>query len=139
MDIISTVQSVNIYAIAVAAIANMFIGSLWYSPALFGLIWMKEIGFNEDDLKKGFPMRIIFLLSFMFAISTAFVLAVFLGSESTTISGAITGAIIAVVFITTAKANNMLFEHQSVKLLFIHAGFDLVAYITTGAIVGGWH
>lgn len=139
MDMSSAFQSVNFSAVVIAAIANILIGSLWYSPTLFGITWMKEIGYSENDLKKGLSIKVIFLFSLLFSFITAFFMAAVLGPGSTAASGVLTGAVIAVIFIGTAKANNMLHEHQSLKLFFIHSGYDLAAYLVMGAIIGGWH
>ena len=43
---------VNYLAVLVAAIVNMVVGALWYSPLLFGKAWMKLTGFNKKQLKK---------------------------------------------------------------------------------------
>jgi len=34
---------VNYLAIAAAAIATVLLGGLWYSPALFGKTWQREV------------------------------------------------------------------------------------------------
>ena len=45
-----SLADLNIWAILVASILNMFIGFLWYSRALFGVQWMNSLGFKEEDL-----------------------------------------------------------------------------------------
>lgn len=36
----------------VAAVAAMVVGAAWYSPSLFGKMWMKEAHMTEADMKK---------------------------------------------------------------------------------------
>lgn len=52
-------SNVNFLAVLVATIAAFFLGFVWYS-FLFGKRWMKELGFSEEELKKGANMGMIF-------------------------------------------------------------------------------
>jgi len=135
----SAFQNVNVWAVLLAAFVYLIIGSLWYSPLLLGNAWMKLIGFTEEDFKSSKPIWMIMLITYIFAFLAAFSLSMFLGPESDAAFGAIAGALVAVFWITTSKASNVLYENQSVKLWLLHAGFDFLAYVAMGAIVGGWH
>ena len=45
----------NWLAIILAAVATMIVGALWYSPILFGKLWMKLSGMGGDkdaEMKK---------------------------------------------------------------------------------------
>ena len=44
-------MELNYLAIIVAALSTFLIGGLWYSPAAFGKLWMKENGFTEEGMK----------------------------------------------------------------------------------------
>ena len=44
-------ESINYFAVLVAALSAFPIGGLWYS-LLFAKPWMKEIGFNEEEFSK---------------------------------------------------------------------------------------
>ena len=37
----------NIWAVLAAAASGFVLGGLWYSPALFGKAWQREIGLSE--------------------------------------------------------------------------------------------
>jgi hypothetical protein len=43
---------------------------------------------------------------------------------------------VSLVWISASKANTALFENTSVKLILIHAGYDMIGYIVMGAILG---
>ena len=45
------VVPINWISLFLATFAGMIIGTLWYSPLLFGKPWMKLLGFTEKDLK----------------------------------------------------------------------------------------
>ena len=44
--------SIDPVAILAGALCAFFVGFLWYSPLLFGNIWMKLVGMKEHDMKK---------------------------------------------------------------------------------------
>jgi hypothetical protein len=129
-------QNINLWAVSLAAIANVVIGSFWYSPFIFGKNWMHEKGFTEEDFKHGHSIRLILFLSFLFGFVGALSMAFLLTPESTTLSGAGMGAMVSFVWITASKANTALFENTSVKLILIHAGYDMIGYMVMGAILG---
>ncbi len=41
---------INYWAVLVAAVVSMVIGALWYSPVLFGKLWMKYSGLSDKKL-----------------------------------------------------------------------------------------
>lgn len=67
-------MQINIIAILIAVVANFFLGFIWYTP-LFGKIWAKEMGYNENnqpkksDFIKGMIFMVIgnFLFAYVFA------------------------------------------------------------------------
>ncbi|MGQ8337535.1 DUF1761 domain-containing protein [Sunxiuqinia sp. A32] len=138
MDLSNVVANLNYWAILVAALSTLVLGSIWYSPFLFGKTWMRLNGFTEENLKGGLPMPVIFGTSFFVYLLAAISLAMFLGTSATLSFGIFAGVMIAVFWISTAKLNNVLFERQKFSLFLINAGYDLVCYIIMGAIIGGW-
>ena len=134
-----SLTNINYWAVIIAAIVNLIIGNFWYSPLILGNPWLKEHGFTEEDFKDGLPMRMIMMISFTASFIAALAIAVFTGPQSDALNGAVTGALIALCWITTSKANHLLFEHRSFKLFLIHAGYDICGYIIMGLIIGVWH
>jgi hypothetical protein len=105
---------------------------------MFGNQWIKLKGFTEADFKLTRPMWLIMVVTFFTAALASTVISYFLGSNSSPVFGAIIGSGVAIVWISTSKLSNVLFENQSTKLFLIHAGFDITAYFVMGAIVGFW-
>ena len=72
--------NVNYWAVLVAAIVSFVIGGLWYSPMLFGKLWMQLSGLTNKDMeaakKKG--MTKSYILQFVASLITACVLAHFI-------------------------------------------------------------
>jgi len=138
MDMLATFAKVNVWAVILAGISYLILGALWYSPLLFGKQWMELNSFTEKDLKTNKPMWMITLVTFLSACVASFVISMVLGPRSSAVFGAIIGACIAFFWIAMSKLTSVLFENQPVKLYLLHAGFDLVAFMIMGAIVGFW-
>jgi len=138
METFDFLNKVNFWSVLLAAVSYLIVGSLWYSPLLFGKLWIKLNGFCDEDLKSSRPLWKILILSFLSAVVSSFVIAAVLGPRQSLDFGAIIGAIIAICWITMSKLTDVLFENKPVKLFFLHAGFDLVSFMVMGAIVGYW-
>ncbi len=135
------ISNINFLALAVAAIASFALGSVWYSPVLFGKSWQKSLDFTEEYLKKG-NMAVIFGSSFILILMMNFGLAVILqghaGQNVTIFSGAFYGFLIGLFFIATSIGINMLYQRKSFTLWAIDAGYQIMYLTLSGAIMGAW-
>ncbi len=132
------ISTLNWFAVITAALSNFLIGGLWYSPLLFGNVWMKENKFTDDDLKKG-NMAKIFGLTFLFSIVMAFNLAMFLNDSKTTASwGAIAGFLAGFGWVAMAIFIIGQFERKSSKYLLINGGYVTISFVVMGLIIGLW-
>jgi hypothetical protein len=132
------ISTLNWLAIIVAALANFLVGGLWYSPLLFGKLWMKENNFTEEVLRKG-NMPKIFGLTFVFSFVMAFNLAMYLNDAGTTASwGAIAGFLAGFGWVAMAIFVIGQFERKSTKYMLIHAGYVTISFILMGLIIGAW-
>jgi hypothetical protein len=127
----------NYWALLVAALSTFMIGGLWYSPALFGKAWMRENGFTEESMK-GRNMIKIFGLAFVLGLIAALNLAMFLGTESRPLWGAIWGFAAGFGWVATFVGTHYLFESKSFKLFLINAGYSIVALTVMGIILAAW-
>lgn len=128
--------SINYWAVIVAAIAAFAVGSVWYSPILFGNAWMKENGFNEEEIKNSNPTK-AYLFAFVLTLVIAVNLAAFLG-EATLTWGLMAGALAGIGWVSAALGILYLFESRSLKLFFINAGYMAVIFILMGGIIALW-
>lgn len=132
------ISTLNWFAVIVAALSNFLIGGLWYSPLLFGKIWMKENNFSEDDLKKGNMVK-IFGFTFLFSILMAFNLGMFLNDANTTTSwGVIAGFLAGFGWVAMSIFTIGQFERKSTKYMLIHGGYVTISFIVMGLIIGLW-
>lgn len=137
--------SVNYLAIFLAAVANMAIGFAWYSPMILGKQWMKEKGFSQEALKKEqSSMGKYFMLSFMAALVTGYVLShvitfsgfFFQGAYTPLTTGLMTAFWSWLGFIMPVQATHTIFGDKNWKLLGIDTGYQLVALLAMGFIIG---
>ncbi len=133
---------INYLAVLISAIATMVIGALWYSPILFGKIWIELSGVTqkkiEEAKKKG--MSKSYLFTFIGSLITAYVLAHFVDYlEATTASG---GAQLAfwlwLGFIAPVNLGMVLWEGKPFKLFLLNTLHHLVSLIVIAIILSVW-
>lgn len=128
---------INILAVLVATLGAFALGGLWYSPVLFGNVWMAATGITEEQAGQGNPAK-IYGISFVWALLGATVFAVFLGPSAGLLFGAGAGFAAGFFWITGAMAVSYQFEQRPTRLLLINGGYHTVQYTMYGAILGAW-
>ena len=128
----------NWFAVVAAALSTFLLGGLWYSPVLFGRVWMTANGLSEQDLRKGNTAK-IFGLAFVFSLLMSGNLAMFLADGKTTTAwGATAGLLAGFGWVALAITMIALFERRSWKYIFINAGYMTTAFVLMGTILGAW-
>lgn len=135
--------SVDYLWVFVAAISQMVLGSLWYSPLLFGKQWMKLVGITEKDMQGGKnEMKKAYISSYIVSLVSAYVLAVFIQNLGivTAAEGAKLGFWLWLGFIGTSSAQGYIFspKKKSWALYFFDNGYMLVGFMIMGAILAYW-
>ena len=160
-------MEMNFLALAVAALATLVVGFIWYHPKVFGTAWMHATGLTQEELRKGNMLK-IFGLTLLLAFMIAMVLQMLTihqsgvysliggqvtdetlpsfhafmtdyGAEFRTFKhGAFQRFLTGLFFALPIIAINGLFEHKSAKYIFINAGYWIVSLTIMGAIICGW-
>ena len=131
--------SFNYLAILAAAVSTFLLGGVWYSPAVFHRVWMREMGLTEEALKAQGGIGRIMGVSFVLELVMAFNLAAFIGPKASLSFGLFAGAAAGFGWVALAFGVTYLFERRSLRLFFINAGYHGVAFTIMGAIIGAWH
>ena len=158
-------MEINFVALLLAAIVTLVVGFIWYSPKVFGTIWMKETGMTEEKAQKGNMVK-IFGLTLVFSLLIAFFVPSLVihqigvlqsaGGNNTDEAylafmqvhghaflsakhGALHGFICGLLFVLPIIAINSLFEQKSWKYILITAGYWIVSLSLMGAIICAWH
>lgn len=129
--------NINVLAVIAAAFSTFAIGGLWYSPALFGKAWLRELGEDASFLETG-NIKLIFGGAFALALIMAFNLAGFVTGYEDWTWGLIGGALAGIGWVATSLGVIYLFERRSMTLFLINAGYLVVAFLVMGLIIGLW-
>jgi hypothetical protein len=129
---------VRIEALAVAAVAALFVGGLWYSPLLFGGPWAHlkaGVGASATRVPAFEVVGELFRSGLV-----AFVIARFVLTLMLSVRGALAlGGGLWLGFHATLLLYSVVHEEMPWALFGIHAGHGLANDLVIGAIVGAWH
>lgn len=129
----------NIWAILVSIIIFMIVGMLWYSPILFGNIWLKLVDKKADDISKdesNKAMSFSFIPAMISALSLAYIL--YLTGAETFLDGVIISSILSIGVSGMSMFNLVLFEERSIKLTLLNLGYNFVSMLLAGIVLVLW-
>ena len=161
-------MQINFVALFIAAIVTLVTGFIWYSPKVFGTIWMKENNFTQEELRKG-NMLNIFGLTYIFSLMITMTLMSLTIHQSGAVGmvggpplidsakpsfaafmadygmayrtfkhGALHGFMSGLFFAFPLIGINGLFERKSWKYIFIHSGYWILTLTLMGGIICGF-
>ncbi|HEY8108655.1 MAG TPA: DUF1761 domain-containing protein [Patescibacteria group bacterium] len=127
---------VNYWAVLASGVGAMVVGAIWYN--VFSKPWLKGVGLTEMKAKNG--SNLVYLWSFFCMLVIAYVLAhvVGLAEADDVTEGLATGAWMWLGFAATTTAINYLYQQKSLKLYAIDAGYMLLVFLLSGAILANW-
>jgi len=136
--LLDNISTLNWLAVVAATVIAMVVGSVWYTPAVFGNAWMKSMGVKNKDFMKGDMQPIIF------AVVSSFVTAVALGALIQILAltsiwqGATFGILVALAFLGTNKVMQAQFEKRPLSYNVVTTSADVVTLGLMGAILAIW-
>lgn len=129
---------VNYTAVLAAALLNMAIGALWYSPVLFAKEWMQFLGKTAEDVRRQGSKG--YWIAGIGALVQAYILAHFVQYAGATdfVEGSVTGFWLWLGFVAVSSAVNTSFSGRSWGLWRIDSGYFLVIMLITGGLLAVW-
>ncbi|HEY3251262.1 MAG TPA: DUF1761 domain-containing protein [Ignavibacteria bacterium] len=138
--------SINLLPVIAAAVLNMAIGMLWYSPFVLGKLWIKSMGPGQagktsgEFQQSGSANPLIYVFNTIAALIFAYVLAhimkfAFISSFG---DGVIVGFWVWLGFVVTTVLPGYLYEKRSKVLYFIFILYQLVAICLMGGLLAIW-
>jgi hypothetical protein len=125
-------------ALVVTALLGLAVGSIWYSPFLFGTKWFRAAGLTLEDIahETHIYARIVFAafvgnLAFVYALSQ--ILAALpegMGAMETTV---LLTLIVVPLFVST-----LVWEKRTPIYFFIHTGFIVVYLVLSITVLTFW-
>lgn len=129
--------SINYWAVLVAALINMAVGSLWYSKVLFADRWMKAINKKREDLGQPEPAMALMVVG---ALLMSYILAHFVNyaMDMTALDGARTGFWLWLGFIVPVALGIKMFENRPWDYFLLNVGYYLIVLLADGALLAAW-
>jgi hypothetical protein len=132
-----SMQTLNFWAILLAALSAFLVGGLWYSPVLFGRAWKRANGFGAEEPPAAGAKT--FAITFVISVVMAANLAMFLNDPKTTVVwGATAGFLAGFGWVAMGIGIVSLFERRPWSYVFVNGGYVTVALSLMGAILGAW-
>jgi hypothetical protein len=130
---------INYLALVVATLLKGLIGWLWYSPLLFLKPWMRLSGMTPELMKQS-NMALGLTLETVGNFIMAYVLvhAVHYAGASGPGQGAAVAFFNWLGFIFVVMLPSVTYDRRPLKLVLIHASYQLVGLLVMGAIVATW-
>lgn len=139
MDVlVDYVQELNWLAVVAATVAAMVIGSVWYTPQIFGRAWMKSIGMKEKDAMNGSMKPIVVAVVSSFVTAAALGVLLHVLALTTVLQGATFGALVAVALLGANKVMQAQFEQRPLMYNVVTTSADVVTLAVMGAILAVW-
>lgn len=132
---------VNYWSVLAAAVASFILGMLWYSPLLFGKIWMKLAGISQQSMKgKGLTPPVAMFLGFLANLVVAYVLAHFLNlfGATTWQSGFELAFWAWLGFTTVTQLGSFLWEGKPFSLFLLNTTYSLANLMLMSAVITLW-
>ncbi len=130
---------INDMAVVVTAILALAVGSIWYSPLLFGFQWMKAAGLQTHDLdeQRARMMTMLFMglashIGFFYALALVLEKAQTLGITILATIGTVLSLCGALLISMTV------WEGKSLSYFAIHIGYAAIIILGGSAVITYW-
>ncbi len=133
-----TVTLYEIIGVVLSVIASIVVGGFWYSPLLFGPLWMREVGLTEEKMNNmsTTPMQAITIAIVLGAVFAVLINVFFTWIGVRTIAqGTLLAVLCCMTFFVVPYLIHSVFEDTSKKAWVIYASHELLLSAAIGAIV----
>lgn len=130
-------NEVSLSAVLAASIVCMVIGSLWFSPLLFGNTWMNLVGMNKENTQnpsRAFGLCFVVTLVSIYALALLLALLVPLGLED----GLLFGGLLWVGIAAPVHLGPVIWQGKDIQLFWIGALENLLCILVSITIIMAW-
>jgi len=120
---------------------HFLIGGLWYSPLLFGQIWMRGLGLTPQDIEGGriSMVQALGTSALSSLIQTAALAWLFWSAGLTSVgAGALTGAVLSLALGGAPVLRERVWTDRPWPVVFVDLGHEAVAGTAAAALVAWW-
>ena len=133
---------INYWAVVLATLSSMVVGSIWYTPRVFGNYWMKTAGVTPSGNSKDavWPIVITLLVSFVTAwvlAGAAFIAWDFYGG-SFLVNAIVTAIVLWAGFTAARFITHDAFDGRPSGLTVLNIAHEFVPLVIMALIIGVW-
>lgn len=134
-----TFANINFLGVIVAGVLFMILGALWYSPFLFGNMWLKMIGKTAEEIQQTSKPS-DYLFAFIGALLSALILEILLNSLGVTAlgDGLLVGVLVWLGFVAASTLTYTTFEGPKMNVWMLFQGYQLVMYLIAAGLLTLW-
>jgi hypothetical protein len=134
------VPEINYWAVLLATLSSMVVGSIWYTPRVFGTYWMKQSGVTPSgDAKDAVrPILVTLVVSFITAwvlAGAAFISLEFYGG-SFLLNTIVTAIILWAGFTAARFITHDAFDGRPTGLTVLNIAHEFVTIVIMALIIG---
>jgi hypothetical protein len=134
------VPEINVLAVIIAALSTMVVGTVWYTPKVFGNYWMRTARVNPSGEAKDAvkPILITLVVSFISAwvlAGSAAIAQEFYGGNFL-VNTLITAIILWAGFTASRFVTHDAFEGRPAGLTVLNVAHELVTFLVMGLVIG---
>jgi hypothetical protein len=136
------VPEINYIAVVLATLSSMVVGSIWYTPKVFGTYWMKAANITHTGEPKDAirPILITVLVSFVTAwvlAGSAYISWDFYGG-SFFVNSLVTAIILWAGFTAARFITHDAFDGRPTGLTVLNIAHEFVTIVIMSIIIGVW-
>ena len=133
---------INYIAVLLATLSSMVVGSIWYTPRVFGNRWMKLTGVTPSGNAKDAvaPILVTLVVSFITAwvlAGATFIAYSFYGG-SFLVNALVTAVILWAGFTAARFITHDAFDKRPASLTVLNIAHELVTVLVMALIIGVW-
>jgi hypothetical protein len=136
------VPEINYWAVILATLSSMIVGSIWYTPRVFGNYWMRTAGVtpsgNAKDAAR--PILVTLVVSFVTAwvlAGAAFIAWDFYGG-SFFVNSVVTAILLWAGFTAARFVTHDAFDGRPTGLTVLNVAHEFVTLLVMAILIGVW-
>ena len=135
------IPAINFFAVIAATLSTMLVGSIWYTPKVFGTYWMRVAKVTPGEGKSAVgPILVTLVVSFISAwvLAGAIYLSFNFDGGSFLVNALLTGLILWAGLTAARFITHDAFEGRPVGLTVLNCAHELVTILVMSLILGVW-
>ncbi|MDO8106860.1 DUF1761 domain-containing protein [Isoptericola sp. b441] len=135
-----TVPTINFWAVLLATASTMVVGSLWYTPRVFGEYWMTQAKVDRDTAaSRGvLPILVTVAVSFVTAmvLAGAITIAFEFYQGTFLVDALVTGVVLWAGFTAARMITHDAFEARPAGLTTVNVAHELITVLVMSLVIG---